>query len=215
MKTVSKVAAGVLLGGGMLIGGVVGAIALTDESEDASDRAKTERWLDLQEAQRADPPIEALPEDPLEEKVAKARVGEPVRSGGIELTVTGARAESSLSYTDVLGDRKTEKAKQGGRYVFVETKIKNSTSRGIDLTCSFEVDGKVVDDSGREFDTVEELSGIRGNPECNDMLEPGSKDTMIWVYRVPDGAEVSSFRFSDVSDLETEHAPAEVELPSV
>jgi len=221
MGTVLKVALGVLLGGGLLIGAVFGVVALTEESEDASDRAaEIQRRIDAQEAQQADTPAEvpagepSAEDAPLEDGGETTKLGEAARSGGIKLTVVRATEAPSLRYTDDTGKARTKKAKQGGSYVSVKTRITNDTSRGIDLTCSFEVDGKIVDDSGREFDPIDELYSVPGNPECNDMLQPGFKENMTWVYLVPDADEVSSFQFSDVTDLDAEHAPAEVALRS-
>lgn len=195
---------------------------------DASDRASSGTGLDpskaeersaAQEAQQAEPPVDTYEGDSLSEKAdggsgdqPTVRIGRPARSGGIKLTVLSADAKSTLRYTDDLGEAKTKRAKQGGRYVFVKTRITNDTSQGLDLTCDFQVDGKLVDDSGREFDPIDELYSIKGNPECNDMLQPGFKDQMTWVYLVPRGADVSSFAFSDVTDFETDQPPVEVSL---
>ena len=74
---------------------------------------------------------------------------------------------------------------------------------------------KVIDGSGKEYDPIEELYSIPGNPECNDMLQPGFKDKTTWVYLVPKDAEISSFAFADVVDLESENEAARVALPTL
>ncbi|MDQ4072325.1 MAG: hypothetical protein M3088_05555, partial [Actinomycetota bacterium] len=61
MSTVLKVAAGVLLGGALLIAGVVGVVALTDEP------SKTERRIAAQEEMQSEPDIPS-DESPLAEE---------------------------------------------------------------------------------------------------------------------------------------------------
>jgi len=184
MGTVLKVALGVLLGGGLLIGAVFGVVALTEESEDASDRAaEIQRRIDAQEAQQADTPAEApagepsAEDAPLEDGGETTKLGEAARSGGIKLTVVRATEAPSLRYTDDTGKARTKKAKQGGSYVSVKTRITNDTSRGIDLTCSFEVDGKIVDDSGRSSTPSTSCIASRATPSATTCSSPGSRRT--------------------------------------
>ncbi|MEU4129883.1 hypothetical protein [Streptomyces wuyuanensis] len=46
---------------------------------------------------------------------------------------------------------------------------------GADLTCSLPIINALVDDQDRRVDTIDDLSGIPGNPECNEALQPGSR----------------------------------------
>lgn len=148
-------------------------------------------------------------------------LGKTFASGGIKLKVLSVRASRTLQYEGGTqseqtpnAETRTIKAKQGGRYVYVKTRLTNDTSGGIDLTCSFPVDAKAVDDEGRQFDPDDGLSQIKGNPACNDMVQPGFKTTMTWVYLVPPGATVTQFAFSDVSDVNAPpEEPAVIAVP--
>jgi hypothetical protein len=81
----------------------------------------------------------------------------------------------------------------------------------MDLTCSLPIVNTLIDDQGRRFDTIEDLGYIPGNPECNAQLQPGFKDDMQFVYRVPEDAKPIAWEFYPF-DLETDTAPALVDL---
>ncbi len=69
----------------------------------------------------------------------------------------------------------------------------------MDLTCSLPIMAKVVDAQGREFDTVESLYELRGNPECNDQLQPGFSSEMTYAFLVPEGADIRGIYFQDLN----------------
>ena len=142
-------------------------------------------------------------------------VGKTVRSGGIKLKVVSTRSARSLQMLDDYGEpTRTLRAKQGGRYVVVKTRLTNDAARGIDLTCSYEVDAKLLDAEDRQFDPIDSLYEVPGNPECNEMLQPGFKTTMTWVYLVSPGSDITTFAFVDVTDPDEEAEPAFVTLPA-
>jgi Domain of unknown function (DUF4352) len=156
------------------------------------------------------------------EDIDSVAVGEVATSGGIEMTVNQVRTEPSVTYEGGVSSsitpnakQKTITAPQGGTYIYVDTTITNNTSKGIDITCSFPVDAKVVDDSGRKFDPIESQDQIRGNPECNALLQPGFEDEMTWVFLVPPDARIMTFEFSDVTNLAKAAPRAEVTLPEL
>ncbi len=144
------------------------------------------------------------------------------KSGGIEVAVTDAYAKPAVSYEGGTyssftpnAEPKTIKAPQGGRYVYVVTKVTNESSEGLDLTCGYPMEVKLVDDSDRRFDPVENLDYIAGNPECNAQLQPGFTDKMTYVFLVPPGAESDAFRFAQVTENLEDKPPAEIAISGV
>lgn len=67
----------------------------------------------------------------------------------------------------------------------VKLNVLNMTDSWIDLTCSFEVDVRVIDTTFRRFTYVEDLYKISGNPGCNDFMNPGFSADTLWVFDVP------------------------------
>lgn len=136
-----------------------------------------------------------------------AQVGHTVSNGGITLTVTAARTVESIdmnqsnfrpgsgyeTYT------KTE-PEQGGAFVVIETHIINYGQTSLDLTCSWPIDAKLVDDRDRKFDPIHELYKLKGNPECNKQLQPGFEDDMTYVFLVPADAKIVTWGFHDVTN---------------
>ncbi len=147
----------------------------------------------------------------------------PVKSGGIEVAVTDAYAKQAVSYEGGTidsrvtpnGEPRTVRAPQGGSYVYVETNVMNDSSEGLDLTCGYPMEVKLVEASGRRFDPVEGLDLVKGNPACNAQLQPGFRDGMTWVFLVPPDAEVNAFRFRDTTDLSKEQPPAEIAVSGI
>ena len=87
------------------------------------------------------------------------------------------------------------------KFVVVQTHVVNNAKTSLDLTCSFPVSTKLVDDQERQFDPIDDLYKLEGNPECNDQLQPGFESDMTWVYRVPSTANVVGWAFQDFTDF--------------
>jgi hypothetical protein len=142
------------------------------------------------------------------------------KSGGITLRVLSAHTSPTVHYIGGTQDADvtpnatavTDKAPQGGHYEYVRTRVTNNTPEGIDLTCEDPVTAAVLDGSGREFDPVDGLYLIAGNPGCNKMLQPGFKDEMTWVFLLPKGAHAETFSFTDTTDFNADEDPADVKL---
>ncbi|WP_345613075.1 DUF4352 domain-containing protein [Pseudonocardia adelaidensis] len=136
-----------------------------------------------------------------------AQVGQTATNGGITLTVTAARTVESIDMNQS-GFRpgsgyetytKTE-PEQGGSFVVIETHVTNDGQSSLDLTCSWPIDAKLVDDRDRNFDPIGELYELKGNPECNKQLQPGFEDEMTYVYLVPADAKIVTWGFRDVTN---------------
>ena len=135
-------------------------------------------------------------------------VGEEVSNGGITLTVKAARTASSIELNESnfrpgSGYEKYTRtpAGDGARFVIVETHVVNNAKTSLDLTCSLPINTKLVDDKERQFDPIDSLYKLKGNPECNDQLQPGFESDMTRVYRVPTAANVVGWAFQDFTEF--------------
>jgi hypothetical protein len=76
----------------------------------------------------------------------------------------------------------------------------NNAKASLDLTCGLPVTTALVDDQQRNFDPIDDLYKLKGNPECNDNLQPGFESDMTWVYRAPTTAKILGWGFQDSTD---------------
>jgi hypothetical protein len=137
-----------------------------------------------------------------------ASVGQTVSNRGITLTVTDARAVDSIQMNESnfrpgSGYEKYTKTmpQAGGRFVSVTAHVVNNAKVSLDLTCSLPINTKLVDSQQRNFDAIDDLYKLKGNPECNDQLQPGFEADMTWVYLVPQAASVIGWGFQDTTDF--------------
>ena len=128
-------------------------------------------------------------------------------NGGITLTVNAARIATTVdmnesNYRPGSGNETytTTPAGDGAKFV-VQTHVVNNAKTSLDLTCSLPVNTKLVDDQERQFDPIDDLYKLKGNPECNDQLQPGFESDMTWLYRVPSTANVVGWAFQDLTDF--------------
>lgn len=148
-------------------------------------------------------------------------IGKTKTSGGIKLRLISVRSSRKLrlqggtqTESTPNGEPRTIRAKQGGRYVFVRTRITNDTKASIDITCGAPITAQVGDKEERLFDPVDELYLVKGNPGCNEKLQPGFKTTMTWPFLIPEGTRVVAFGFQDTSDMSgSEEEAAAFALP--
>lgn len=136
-----------------------------------------------------------------------AEVGQTVTNGGITLTVTSARVVESIEMNESnfrpgsgYEEYTTTTPDSGGKFVMVEAHVVNNARVSIDLTCSLPIKTLLVDASERQFDAIQDLYKLRGNPECNDQLQPGFESDMTWVYTVPQSATVIGWVFTDLTE---------------
>lgn len=137
-----------------------------------------------------------------------ASIGQTASNRGITLTVTDARAVDSIQMNESnfrpgSGYEKYTKTtpQAGGRFVSVTAHVVNNAKVGLDLTCSLPISTKLVDSQQRNFDAIDDLYKLKGNPECNDQLQPGFEADMTWVYLVPQSAKVIGWGFQDTTDF--------------
>jgi hypothetical protein len=140
-------------------------------------------------------------------------VGEPVKANGFVMTVkkvtNAALLEVNASgYESGSGYETWTKKKPaaGGRFIILDTVIKNTSVKSMDLTCSFPIDIKVFNTDSQQYDPVQDLSEMRGNPECNAQLQPGFKSKMTYAFMVPKATKIIG-ALVDTGEL-TDEAPA-------
>lgn len=134
-----------------------------------------------------------------------AGVGDVVTNGGIQIKVTSAVASPTVSlntshYRSGTGMETYENvpAQAGGKYVIVESIVTNNAKAPIDLTCGYPIDFKVFNSSSQVYSPIEDLSKIKGNPECNAQLQPGFESVMTWAFLVPAASTIDGAVFSEV-----------------
>ena len=98
-------------------------------------------------------------------------------------------------------DGATKHAASGGRFVVVATTVQNRTKESMDLTCSLPIQTEVYDDEGAQYDEIEDLYQIAGNPECNAELQPGFSHAMTYIYLVPTSANIVSMSVQNTEEI--------------
>lgn len=132
-------------------------------------------------------------------------MGVAVAGDGATVTVNAAYETDSVDlYTDgswASGEeRPTEatKARDGGKYIVVETTVVNDTTSDMDLTCRHTggyVDAVLQTDPKAIYQPVKDLYKVPGNPECNVNLGPGFDTAMTWIFLVPEARHAVAFNF--------------------
>jgi hypothetical protein len=88
----------------------------------------------------------------------------------------------------------------GAEYVAVVVHVTNNAQVSMDLTCGYPIATKLVNDQNQQYDTIDDLYKLKGNPECNKNLQPGFQGDMIYVYQVPAGSSIVGWGFADATD---------------
>lgn len=104
-------------------------------------------------------------------------------SGGITITVTGSTTadQISMNLSMMRKEVATFTAVSAGpdtKYVLIETEVKNDGFNSITLVCGLSVQTVLTDTLQRNFDPIQELHDLEGNPGCSDALQPGFAATM-------------------------------------
>jgi hypothetical protein len=104
-------------------------------------------------------------------------------------------------------------AGSGAKFIIVATRVLNDAKCSLDLTCSYPIKNHLIDERNRPFDSIGKLYRFRGNPECNDHLQPGFTADMTWVYRVPLDAVISAFEFEDITEFSRKRTVEPTRIP--
>ena len=147
-------------------------------------------------------------------------VGRTFRHLGIAITLIDVDCSFAIhlnksGYRGASGRETYEQvaAGDGAKFITVSTRV-NDSKTSIDLTCGgYPIANHLVDDRDRRFDAIHKLYQIRGNPECNDNLQPGFASDMTWIYRVPLDANILAFEFEDLTDFTRDRTVKPTEIP--
>ena len=130
------------------------------------------------------------------------KIGEPVRDGGIEVTVTSAEYSDSVDVGNEYSGYTPTPAGTDARYVVVQSKVLNDTAKSISPGCLGGVSTAVLDDRDRRFDTISETSQVKGNSAaCFPAVQPGFAVDVTFVYKVPKSADIARFVFKDQTNF--------------
>jgi hypothetical protein len=137
-----------------------------------------------------------------------AEIGQTVSNRGVTLTVKAAHAADFIEMNESgfrpgSGYEKYTRTAPdpGGKFIVVETHVVNNANVSMDLTCSLPISTVLVDAQDRNFDPIHDLYKLKGNPECNDQLQPGFEADMTYVYLVPTNAVITEWGFKDTTEL--------------
>jgi hypothetical protein len=159
--------------------------------------------------------VRALPGLPATSAAAPGttgRIGEAVRDGGIEVTVTGARYADAIDVGNEYSGYTPAPAGTDARYVVVQSKVLNDTAKSISPGCLGGISTAVLDDRDRRYDTISETSQVKGNSgACFPAVQPGFTVDVTFVYKVPVKADIARFVFKD----QTNFAVPDVSSPGV
>jgi hypothetical protein len=123
-------------------------------------------------------------------------IGKAFSERGITATVTSAKLTHTIAF-----DGGTKSAGAGAEFAVITTKITNHSKTGLDLTCGYPVADKLINDAEQQYDAIQDLYKVDGNPECNAQVGPGFSDKMTYIYRVPSGSHIVGWGFSDLTDM--------------
>lgn len=124
-------------------------------------------------------------------------IGEAVTNGGAKITVNSVTSTPTISSRPgmIRGEFAPKDARAGGQFIVVDATVENVGKVSMDLTCGYPIANKLIDDEKRQFDTIEDLHRVEGNPECNAGLQPGFSSEMKWIYEIPTTAVPMMFGF--------------------
>lgn len=124
-------------------------------------------------------------------------IGSTVANGDASITVVSVTSSDAISFeTDSLNGQYEQKAAPaGGKFVVVETSVENIGKTSMDLTCNYPIVARVIDSEERQFDRIDYIFRVEGNPGCNKNLQPGFSAPMKWVYELPASATPELFGF--------------------
>ena len=131
-------------------------------------------------------------------------VGAEKRSGAATVTVMSAVAGPSVTVNTTMARQGSGydeyadlPAGEGAKFVTIRVRVKNDGQTSMSLTCGLPIVNKLVDVQDREFDAIDELYDVKGNPGCGDSVQPGFTGEVSFVYRVPSDVVVAGWSFRD------------------
>jgi hypothetical protein len=133
-----------------------------------------------------------------------SRIGQQATNLGAAVTVTSVTAAPSIAlnqsgyrpgsgyeaYTDT-------PAGAGEKYVLVSAHVVNNEQKPMDLSCAVPLKTFAMDDQSHQYAPMDQLFKLKGNPQCDEAVDPGQAADMTWVYRVPAEAHMVGWEFQE------------------
>ncbi|KUL43914.1 hypothetical protein [Streptomyces regalis] len=188
-----------------VVAAIIGSVIIANSGSDSSDAAPVPT-VTVTVTTTAKVAAEEEGATPTPTHGTDFKAGEEARNGGAVVKISKVMESNTIA---LAGAQKA--AGSDAKYVSLKTTVSNEGKSSMDLTCSLPIVNALIDDQGRRFDTIEDLYDVAGNPECNAQLQPGFKDEMLFVYRVPKDAKIALWEFEEY-DLESEPNPTLVDL---
>lgn len=133
-------------------------------------------------------------------------IGSTVTNGTITLQLIAAAEQPTIPY-DTGGEGTTTytyapKAPDAGTKWWVATvNVLNNGKQSIDVTCSLPITIKAINSAEQEYDPIQSLYQVQGNPECNKGLQPGMSEQTTFPFSVPTNAKMIGLAWYDSTDL--------------
>lgn len=131
-------------------------------------------------------------------------VGTSLTNGGITLTLQSI--DEPVSVAQNREGNQPDLTPEGGTKFFSATfQVKNDTISPIDITCSYPIDIRAVNDKSQMYTPIDGLYKIPGNPECNADLQPGLTTNVTYVFNMPVDTDIRGIAWRDVTDFNVDN----------
>ena len=133
-------------------------------------------------------------------------VGDTTTNKTLALKFDKYEEPATISY-DETGARRyqAKQPEEGMKWVAATMTVTNNGKHSIDLTCSLPVTIKAVDSQSREFDPIQSLYGVQGNPQCDSQTQPGQSKTVTYVFSVAKDSQIRGFGWYDSEDFDGDY----------
>ena len=127
---------------------------------------------------------------------------EAIEAPGVTLTLNSITESDHLmlnaeGYEPGYLPEERQEPVEGGKFITVNTKVENTGKKSMDLTCGLAVQVGLFNEDDQQYDPIQDLYRIPGNPECNHSLNPGFDIEMTWSFEVPKDMKATKFGFAD------------------
>lgn len=133
-------------------------------------------------------------------------VGDTTTNKTLTLKFDKYEEPATINYDDTgAGHYQAKKPDEGMKWVAATMTVTNNGKHSIDLTCSLPVAIKAVDSQSREFDPIQSLYGVQGNPQCNSQTQPSQSKTVTYVFSVAKDSQIRGFGWYDSEDFDGDY----------
>lgn len=131
------------------------------------------------------------------------KMGEMVEGNGVGLKIDKAYVSKTYEQdaeNSVDSPLETVTARDKGKFLVIETTVRNDSEEDMDLTCSAPISIKLETDKDAKYGPVESLYKLPGNPECNDQLGPDFDTKMTWIFEFQESHKPERIAFAAMAE---------------